>query len=232
VPQAAGEQSSPGAQETDEFYDPFAKKDHEEAAPQIADPLSPWNKLMYHFNDKFYFWFLKPVTQGYKFVIPVDFRIAFSNFYENITTPIRFVNSLLQLKVKAAGNELLRLVINSTAGGFGLNDVATKLDIKKNDEDLDQTLGKYGIGQGIYIVWPILGPSSLRGSIGSAGDFFLNPISYVTPLQDSLAIRSHDAVNDRSFKLGDYESLKESAVDPYVALRDAYVQHRKKKVEE
>ena len=200
---------------------------------QIADPLYPWNKAMYHFNDKFYFWLLKPVAKGYSKVFPEDIRLGVSNFFENITTPIRFVSSLLQFKMKDAGNELLRFVYNSTAGIGGLADAA-KMDfeIKRKEEDIGQAFGSYGIGHGFYLVWPFLGPSSLRDTVGYIGDLFLNPVSYVSPPEASLAITSYDEVNETSFHIEDYEDLKKAAIDPYISIRDAYMQHRKKKVEE
>jgi phospholipid-binding lipoprotein MlaA len=104
--------------------------------------------------------------------------------------------------------------------------------LKPRDEDLGQTFATYGIGDGFYIVWPILGPSTLRDSVGMVGDWFLNPVSYVHPIEAYLGIRATETVNDTSFRIGDYESLKEAAIDPYVAFRNAYIQYRKRKVEE
>jgi len=205
----------------------------EEETVQIADPLYVWNKGMYYFNDKFYFWLLKPVSQGYSAVFPEGVRLSISNFYQNITTPIRFVNNLLQLKIKSAGNELLRFVMNTTFGVAGLGDFAKdKMDIKRHDEDLGQTFGHYGIGHGFYIVWPILGPSSLRDTTGYVGDLFLHPVSYITPIETAVGIDAHEKVNETSFHIGEYEDLKKAAIDPYISIRDAYAQHRKKKVEE
>ena len=204
-----------------------------EEVVQIADPLYPWNKAMYHFNDKLYFWVLKPVSQGYSKVFPEDIRIAVSNFFENIYTPIRFVSSLLQLKMKDAGNELLRFLYNTTAGIGGLADAArADFNMQRKDEDIGQTLGSYGIGHGFYIIWPFIGPSSLRDTAGKIGDIFLNPVSYINPIEDSIGITAYDKVNETSLHIGDYEDLKKSAIDPYVSIRDAYVQYRKKKVEE
>ena len=105
-------------------------------------------------------------------------------------------------------------------------------NISRHDEDLGQTLGTYGIGNGFYIVWPFIGPSSLRDTVGLVGDGFLTPVYYVNPWEASLGIEANDKINDTSLHIGDYEDLKESAVDPYVAIRDAYTQHRKKEVEE
>jgi phospholipid-binding lipoprotein MlaA len=199
----------------------------------IADPIKPWNTAMYHVNDKFYFWLLKPVSQGYSAVVPEDIRLSVSNFFENLTTPIRFVSSLLQLNMKKAGNELVRFVYNTTAGVGGLADVAkTDLGIKRQDEDLGQAIGHYGIGHGFYIVWPVFGPSSVRDTFGMVGDWFLDPVYYVNPFEASLGIAAYDKVNETSFHIGDYEDLKKSAIDPYVSIRDAYIQYRKKQVEE
>ncbi len=209
------------------------EEEGEEEVVKIADPIYPWNKAMYHFNDKFYFWILKPATKGYSSVVPEDIRLAVSNFFYNLTTPIRFVSNLFQLKMKNAGNELVRFVYNSTVGVCGLADAA-KIDfnITRHDEDLGQTLGSYGIGHGFYIVWPFLGPSSLRDTVGKIGDGFMNPVYYLNPAEASVGVTAYDKVNETSFNIGDYEDLKKSAIDPYISIRDAYAQHRKKKVEE
>ena len=135
--------------------------------------------------------------------------------------------------MKSAGNELLRFVMNTTFGVAGLGDFAKdKMDIKRHDEDLGQTFGHYGIGHGFYIVWPILGPSSLRDTVGYVGDLFLHPVSYITPIETAVGIDAHEKVNETSFHIGEYEDLKKAAIDPYISIRDAYAQHRKKKVEE
>jgi len=207
--------------------------DEEEDPSQILDPIAPWNRAMYHFNDKFYFWILKPLARGYRAVVPKPIRISVTNFFHNLTTPIRMVNSTLQGKWKAAGSEFARFMINSTAGILGLGDPAQGSPWSKaSDEDLGQTLATYGIGNGFYIVWPFLGPSTLRDTLGMFGDQFLNPVSYVESAKASLAITGLETVNKTSFRIGDYESLKDAAIEPYEALRDAYIQHRNKKVNE
>lgn len=209
----------------------------EEEIPQIPDPLAPLNKVMYHVNDKLYFWGLKPVTQVYSHIIPEDFRIVIGNFYDNLWAPSRMLNNLFQLRLKAAGNELIRFFFNSFAGIGGLGDVAKDaLGIKKQEADFGQTLGHYGMGHGFYLVLPVFGPSSLRDGIGLAGDTFMQPLTYISSRHltfwQKVGFYAHEKVNDTSFKLGDYESFKESAIDPYVSMRDAFVQHRIKVVEE
>ncbi len=214
--------------EEEDFFD-----EEEEEFLEIADPLYLWNKGMYHFNDKFYFWLLKPLSRGYSAVVPEKGRILVNNFFENITTPIRLVNNLLQLKFKSAGVEVVRFAINSTVGIVGLNDIAKKeLDMRIQDEDFGQTLGNYRIGHGFYIVWPFFGPSSVRDTVGLIGDRFLNPISYIDPTEIALGITAYETVNETSLRIGDYEDLKDAAIDPYISLRDAYIQIRKKKVDE
>jgi phospholipid-binding lipoprotein MlaA len=186
---------------------------------------------MYHVNDKLYFWALKPLAQGYSKIVPEDFRIAVSNFFDNVKAPVRFVNNLLQLKFREAAEELARFTVNSTIGVGGLGDPArTERGLKRHDEDLGQTFGRYGIGHGIYLVWPLLGPSSIRDTLGFVGDKFLTPTSYITPTGDSLAVSGVDIINRTSFRIGDYEGIIEAAVDPYVSIRDGYLQHRKKEV--
>jgi phospholipid-binding lipoprotein MlaA len=211
----------------------FFGEDVEEEVVHVADPLYPWNRAMFHFNDKLYFWLLKPLSRGYRAVIPTPVRSGVKNFFRNITMPIRMVSCLLQGKGRAASAELSRFLINSTVGVLGFGNPAKRWpELDPSEEDLGQTLGSYGIGNGFYIVWPFLGPSTMRDSVGMVGDWFLNPVSYVDPTEAYLEIRAVETINETSFKIGDYESLKEAAIDPYVAFRNAYIQYRKKKVEE
>jgi len=204
----------------------------EEAKGEIADPLEPFNRAMYHFNDKLYFWVLKPVAQGYGKVVPEAARVGVSNFFANLAFPIRFVNCLLQANFEGAAEELGRFTMNTIWGVGGVLDPASSKDINLStqDEDFGQTLGSYGLGQGFFINWPLFGPSSPRDTVGLVGDAFLTPSSYFSPWYAGAGTRVYDMVNDTSLKIGDYESLKEAAIDPYVAIRDAYVQYRLKKV--
>ena len=211
----------------------YPGKGEMEETATIPDPLEPFNRAMFVFNDKLYFWVLKPVAQGYKKVVPEAPRVGVKNFFSNLKFPIRFVSSLLQADFRGAAAEVGRFAVNTIWGVGGLLDPASskQLDIPKKDADLGQTLGIYGLGQGFYIVLPFLGPYSARDSIGIAGDYFLYPVSYITPWYDWLAVRAYEEVNDTSLRIGDYEFIKEAAIDPYLALRDAYSQYRQKKVE-
>jgi phospholipid-binding lipoprotein MlaA len=226
--QGKAEEESP---ESD--LDVFSEEETEQEVVQVADPLQPWNRAMFHFNDKLYFWVLKPVSRGYRAVIPTPVRSGVRNFFHNITAPIRMVSALLQGKGRKASAELTSFLINSTVGVLGFGNPAKRWpELSPSAEDLGQTLATYGIGDGFYFVWPILGPSTLRDSVGMVGDWFLDPVTYVHPLEAYLGIWTLENVNNTSFRIGDYESLKEAAIDPYIALRNAYIQNRRKKVGE
>lgn len=198
------------------------------AEAHIADPLEKWNRFWFKFNDRFYFWLMKPVARDYGRAVPEDFRTLFNNFYRNVTSPIKIINNLLQLKIKNAGSELLRLLINSTMGVGGLRECAGEcFGIHTHNNDFGTTLGFYRIGPGFYVVWPVLGPSTARDSVGLAGDALADPMTwFLPPLYVSFPLRVHDRVNYLSFHLGDYESLKKASLDPYIAVRSAYVQNR------
>ena len=204
----------------------------EQPAAAIADPLEPVNRAFFTFNDKLYFWIFKPIATGYKAVIPEDGRIGIRNFFSNVKTPVRLVNCLLQAKFKGAGNETVRFVLNTTIGISGFFDPAKKtFKIEKNDVDFGQTLGIWGVGPVFYIDLPILGPSSLRDGVGYVGDLFFDPQTYlayfflVEEIVNS-ATWGLDKVNETSLSLGEYENLKKAALDPYIALREAYAQYR------
>jgi phospholipid-binding lipoprotein MlaA len=216
-------------------YKPSLKEEGrelEEQTDSMPDPLEPVNRFFFDFNDKLYFWAFKPVATGYKIVVPEDVRLGVKNFFSNLTGPVRLVNCLLQANFKGAGNETIRLLLNSTLGMAGFLDPAKKeLGIEKREEDFGQTLGVWGMGPVFYVEWPFLGASSLRDAIGFTGDILLDPKTYlIKSMPVSLAIRTYDQVNDTSFRIGEYEDFKRNAVDPYIAKREAYHQYRKHKI--
>ncbi|MFQ5736571.1 MAG: VacJ family lipoprotein [Thermodesulfobacteriota bacterium] len=200
----------------------------------VYDPLEPFNRAMFYFNDKLYFYALKPAAQGYSYVVPEPARVGVRRFFSNITTPVRFVNALLQFKVHAAGTELARFLINSWVGVAGLMDPARdRWQIYKQDEDLGQTLGVFGAGPGIYITWPFLGPSNIRDTVGFAGDLFLDPVNYLDlTYLEITGIHAYDRVNETSLDIGIYEEIKRTSLDPYTFVRNAYEQHRRSKIGE
>jgi phospholipid-binding lipoprotein MlaA len=159
--------------------------------------------------------------------------MCIGNFFKNLTTPARFVNCLFQGKGPEADRELRRFGINTTAGVLGFGDPAhDRWGLEPAQEDLGQTLAVYGFGDGFYVVWPLLGPSTLRDSVGMVGDAFLNPVRYVKPAETSIGISAVDATNKGSFHIGEYEVFKSAAVEPYVAMRGAYIQYRSKQIKE
>ena len=208
----------------------FLEEESEEAEVKlIADPLEPFNRAMFHFNDRLYFWLLKPTARGYNWVFPEDFRIAVRNFFTNLLFPVRFVNSILQGNWRGASIELSRFFVNSTLGFFGFFDPSSRgVNLPMQNEDVGQTLGVWRLGHGFFINLPVLGPYSTRSLVGWVGDSFLDPITwYVHPLiWRRLAVNAYRKFNNVSLTLGDYEALKEAAIDPYIAVRNAYIQYR------
>jgi phospholipid-binding lipoprotein MlaA len=200
---------------------------------QVADPLEPVNRIMFIVNDRLYFWVAKPVLQVYKGLMPESARIGIRNFFNNVSTPARFANCLLQGKNEAADTELRRFVINTTAGVLGFGDPALdQYGLKPVHEDLGQTLAVYGLGDGFYIVWPLFGPSTARDTVGMVGDQFLNPLRYVDPRDVSIGISVVKVTNAGSFQIGKYEDFKAEAFEPYVAMRELYIQYRHKQIRE
>ncbi|GAB6144175.1 MlaA family lipoprotein [Desulfocicer niacini] len=215
-----------------EADDLFAEYESENKGPVVPDPLYWFNYGMYQFNDKLYFWGLKPLAKGYRAVTPLVFRQGINNFFNNILFPVRLVNNVLQGKFTSAGQEISIFMIN-TMGSLGFSRIAQdQHGFKDSKEDLGQTLGTYGLGQGFYLVLPLLGPSSLRDLTGRVGDYFLSPTWYLEPTEASLGVTALDTVNDTSLRIGDYEALKDAAFDPYIALKDAYLQLRQNRVEQ
>ncbi|NOX32550.1 MAG: VacJ family lipoprotein [Deltaproteobacteria bacterium] len=197
----------------------------------VADPFYYFNYAMYTFNDILYSAAINPIASSYKAVFPAPARKGVKNFFFNLLFPVRLVNNILQGEIKDAGTEIEIFLINSTIGILGFSRVAqNEFDLHTANEDFGQTLGRYSIGNGIYLVLPILGPSTLRDTVGLVGDYFLTPVNYVDPWELSTGIKAYDTINTASFHIGEYEALKKAAIDPYEALKDAYIQNRKEKV--
>jgi phospholipid-binding lipoprotein MlaA len=199
----------------------------------IPDPLEPMNRAFFAFNDAAYFWFFKPVGEGYSVVMPEVLRVAIRNFFTNLSMPIRLVSSLLQGKIESVGMILVRFMVNSSAGFLGFEDVAkVALDYPVQDEDLGQVFAFYGIGPGFYLNLPFLGASSLRDTVGWVGGLYFNPLDYlVEEWWPNIGARAFDMTNKTSLRIGEYEALKDASLDPYVAMRDAYFQYRLNQIE-
>lgn len=194
---------------------------------EISDPFEKVNQQTFNFNDGFYFHVAKPLATGYKKVFPEDFRLCLRNFLDVLRSPVRFGACLLQGNPTGALIEFTRTAVNILGGAGGLFDPATAVGLPKQPEDMGQTLAVWGLGPGPYIVWPFVGPSSLRRSVGYVGDALLHPLTYVgffwwIPFAE---VPTRE-LNELSFHLGEYESFKDAALDPYVSMRDAYVTYR------
>ena len=215
--------------EADDFFeDEFSSE-----KPLVADPLIKFNRLVFQFNDKLYFWCLKPVARGYRAVVPEPIRLGIGNLFDHAGTPIRLANHLLQGKFKSAGAEFGKFFVNTTAGLLGIGNPAANFPaLNPGKEDLGQTLATYGIGNGVYLMLPIFGPSTLRDTVGMVGDYVFDPITYLRPWYVPTGMRAIYMTNRLSFRIGDYEALKGAALDPYLMLRSAYIQHRQKVINE
>ena len=213
---------------------PEAEEITDEYEDGIPDPFEPLNRAAFQFNDKLYFWVLKPVATVYKAAVPQGLRIWLRNFFYNLEAPVRVANCLFQGKLKEAGNETARFFLNTTLGFFGCVDQAKdKFGIETQDEDLGQTLGVWGMKPAFYLQVPFLGPFSFRDGIGFVGDLFLDPRTYIFPDNPVMyVVRPVEIVNDTSLTLGEYEDMKNSAIDPYVAVRDIYYQYRENKIKQ
>ncbi|MBF0447463.1 MAG: VacJ family lipoprotein [Magnetococcales bacterium] len=199
----------------------------------VSDPLEGWNRLMYTFNDMLYFGIIKPLATLYAAITPEGFRINVRNFFHNLAMPQHFVSALLQGDIQGAGRELGRFGIN-TVLGLGLFDVAeSSFGLSSGNEDIGQALGSMGMGDDLFLVWPVIGPSNFRDTVGYVGDTALNPLTYYPGDQwTRVGIQAYKVVNNTSLRIGEYEEMKEAALDPYISLRDAYLQMRRKQIAE
>ncbi len=220
--------------DTDEYED-LDFVDVSMDATFVQDSFQPYNRAVFTFNDKLYYYFFRPLSKGWG-VVPEFARLGVRNFFSNVRMPGRFFNCLFQGKFKGAGTEFSRLIINSTIGGAGFSDPAKKyfhLDIQ--DEDFGQTLGSYDLGTGSFLELPFIGPSNVRDAFGLIVDTVLDPVTLLTFVSPyaALGTKGFIAINDISIDKGDtYEGLVEQAIDPYIAIQDAYTQNRAKKVKE
>ncbi len=195
----------------------------------VYDPLESMNRFLFEVNDRLYIWAVKPVTKGYRLVLPHELRESLGNFFLNISFPVNFLNSVLQGDFSTMAIVAERFLINSTIGICGLVDVAAgEFDIGPRRADFGQTLGRWGIGEGMFIYWPLVGPSNLRDTIGLTADTFAKPLPYLyDDRMIDLAIYSTERINVLSLNPGLYEDLKRYSLDPYVAARQAYSEYRR-----
>ena len=193
--------------------------------PNPQDRFERFNRGVYKFNDGLDRAVAKPVARAYVKVTPRPIRTGVSNFLSNLESPITIVNELLQGKLKGMGIDTARLVINTTIGIGGLFDPATKMGLQAGDEDFGQTLGKWGVSSGPYLMLPLFGPSSVRDGISRVPDTFLHPRYYIEDDWTRYGLTAVDFVDTRAGLL-QTDDVLQRAFDPYAFIRNAYLQRR------
>jgi phospholipid-binding lipoprotein MlaA len=201
---------------------------HNPQMKNSSDPWEPLNRKVYVFNEGFDRYFMKPVAKGYKAVTPAPAEQGVSNFYANLSDFTTAFNDFLQLKFWDGVSDSGRFLINSTVGIVGLVDVASKMGLEKHNEDFGQTLGRWGVPSGPYLMIPFLGPSTARDGPSLIVDYYTAPQTYFV---DQVAIRNTlwalDFINTRAELLSLDAVLDDVAYDKYDLLRDAYLTRRK-----
>lgn len=195
------------------------------SAPSADDPWERVNRSTYEFNDAIDRAVLKPVARGYRRFVPGVARTGVTNFLTNLAYPTTLINNLLQLKFKDALSDTARLVLNSTLGLGGLLDPATQAGLARNNEDFGQTLGRWGVPSGPYLVIPLLGPSTLRDTPAAYPDYLTNARYYLDDNTAELALGGL-AVVDRRAQLLALEETLAGAFDRYALMRNAFMQRR------
>lgn len=192
----------------------------------VNDPFEPVNRVIFQFNITLDRLVLRPVALSYRAVLPTPVRRSVTSFWDNLESPVIFANDLLQLKPARAGVTLSRFVINSAVGFFGFFDPAQEMGLARHDEDFGQTLGYWGVGEGPYLMWPILGPLPPRDAIGFIADSFTDPLYYI--LRDDrpvyYGIFTADLIDQRHHVIDEVDEMQKNSVDFYAAVRNLYRQ--------
>lgn len=196
------------------------------------DPWMPLNRGIFRFNDALDRWALEPVAKGYHAVVPDPVETGISNFFRNLWFPVTFANCLLQAKPHEATESMARFIVNSTIGLGGFLDTATRLDIPAPYEDFGQTLGYWGVPPGPFVMLPLFGPSNVRDTFGRAADSATRVWPWFTPWWASSSAGVLETVSLRARFLGEISSLRETSVDYYAGVRNAYLQRRQALVED
>lgn len=191
------------------------------------DPIEGFNRAMFAFNEGLDAAIIKPVATGYEAVLPSPVRTGVTNFFGNIEDVFIGVNNLLQGKLPQAVSDLGRVVINSTIGILGLIDIASEAGLEKHDEDFGQTFGRWGVGNGAYVVVPVFGPRTVRDTVGLVLDVATDPVAQHRPRRTRDVALVLRAINDRANLLPADKVVEEAALDKYSYMRDAYLQRRR-----
>jgi len=196
----------------------------------VADPLEPFNRSMYAFNDAVDRAVLRPVARGYEAAVPILFREMVGNFFGNLDDVWVALNQLLQGKPAEAFSDLSRVVVNTTLGFGGLADVASEMGMQKHDEDFGQTLGVWGVNSGPYLFLPFFGPSSVRDGFGRILDIAGDPLGEFDPQALTNSLWFARAVDTRLRLFPAERLLEGAALDKYSFTRDAWLQRRRNQV--
>ena len=192
-----------------------------------SDPLEPFNRTVYEFNEFVDTYAARPLARAYQEITPEPVDRGITNFFNNLDEVPTAFNNLLQFKVKEAFSDIGRLAVNTTVGILGFRDVATDMGLEKHEEDFGQTLGWWGIPPGPYLVLPIIGPRNIRDGAGFAVDWVSNPIYYrIGDNRYGWAMWILRYVDHRADLLRSQRMLESAAIDPYVFVRDSYMQRR------
>lgn len=195
-----------------------------------ANPRDPWegfNRAVFAFNEGLDDLVLRPVATVYRDFVPQFVRTGVNNVFNNFADAWGAVNSLLQGKPEAAVTDTMRFALNTTFGLFGLLDIATEAGMEPSREDFGQTLGRWGLGAGPYLVLPLLGPSSLRDASALPADVYASPTAVVDGETAEWGWRTLGIVNRRANLLGATKVLDDIALDKYSFVRDAYLARRR-----
>ena len=189
------------------------------------DPLEPLNRATFKFNEQADRFVIRPAAEVYDYA-PLPVKTVVGNFFGNLGDIWIGVNNLLQGKVAEALSDGGRVLVNSTVGLFGVFDIATELGLEKHDEDLGQTLGVWGVGEGPYLVLPILGSSNFRDTLGLVGDIYADPVIQHKEVATRNSATGLRLVHKRSVLLGADTTAEQAALDKYEYLRSFYMQYR------
>jgi len=192
-----------------------------------ADPLEPFNRAMFGFNDAVDRAVIKPVAKGYRAVVPGIVRTGVSNFFSNLEDVWILVNNVLQGKFQDGFGDFGRVFINSTLGVAGIFDFASDMGIQKHNEDFGQTLGRWGVGSGAYLVLPILGPSTVRDGFGFLLDTKADLVFYIDGVRVHNSLYVTHKISDRTNLLDASSVVEEAALDKYSFVRDYWLQRRR-----
>jgi len=218
-----------GSEELD--YDPLLDEEFD-AAPEVYDPFETGNRRIYRFNQSVDRWVWRPVTTGYRFVVPEPARRSVRRVFDNLNMPVYVVNHVLQLHFGAAIETLGAFTMNMTFGMGGIFDTGKGVGLQLRPADFGQTLALVGVGSGPYLMFPVLGPTTLRDGLGSVIDRAFHPLTYFLPISTQLMWGGGFGVAQREAAADELRALEESSLDPYAVLRSAYAQARAQSIEE